>query len=137
MGAIRNIAPMAFPPHDPTPRDEATEAAALRDAGVRRVRCATRWLAAGAIGLTGAIAGFVVQQSPPTKASAASDSSSASSGASSSSSSGSSQDGSSSSDDQSYGYDDGGTYSGSPQAPQQAPQSAQQSATPSTSSGAS
>lgn len=102
----------------------------MRDASVRRVRRTTRWLLAGAIGLTGAIAGVAAQQTLPASASDTSDRG-AVAGASSS------DDGRSySEDDGGYAYDDDG-YSGSVQAPSQAPQSASQSVAPSASSGAS
>lgn len=146
---MRKIPPMAIPPHDPGPRKQAAEAAAQRDAGVRRVRSTTRWLAAGAIGLTGALAGVVSQQGLPAKAATTSSGAGAAPAGAASDSSGYAQsqdegsygsdEGSSGYDDGSggYGYDDGGSYSGAPQAPQEAPQQAPQSVAPSTSSGAS
>jgi hypothetical protein len=151
---MRNIPPMAIPPHDPGAREQANEAAAIRDAAVRRVRSATRWLAAGAIALTGVIAGVVAQHNVPAKASTAGGGAASGSagraaqaqeeGAVNGESGAASGDEGSSSgyDDGSGstgegGYDDGGQYSGAPQAPQQAPQSAPQSVTPSASSGAS
>jgi hypothetical protein len=133
---VRNIDRMPIPPHGPIPLDEQARAAAERDAGVRRVRRATRWMVAGAIGLTGAIAGVAAQQTLPASAST---SKSATTASSDGASSGYTDDGGSPYDDGSgYSYDDGeGTYSGAPQAPAQAPQSAPQAVAPSTSSGAS
>ena len=133
---MRKIDRMPIPPHRPIPLDEQARAAAERDAGVRRVRRATRWMVAGAVGLTGAIAGVAAQQTLPASASTSKSATTASS--ESGSSSGYTDDGSATYDDGSgYTYDDGGSYSGAPQAPAQAPQSAPQAVAPSTSSGAS
>jgi hypothetical protein len=111
-----------------SPQDLARfDAAAVRDAGVRRVQRTTRWLLAGAIGLTGAIAGVTAQQTRPASASGAGERGAATAGSASNS----------------YGDDSGSTYydddgySGSVQPPAQAPQSAPLSTAPSTSSGAS
>lgn len=129
---MRKIDRMPIPPHGPIPLDEQARAAAERDAGVRRVRRATRWMIAGAVGLTGAIAGVAAQQTLPVSASTPKSATTASS-------SGYTDDDGSTYDDRSGStYDDGeGTYSGAPQAPAQAPQSAPQSVAPSASSGAS
>jgi hypothetical protein len=143
LGAVRKILLMAIPPHEASPLAEAARAAAERDAGVRRVRRATRWLAAGAVGLTGALAGVVAQQTLPASASSTRAAAATAQGSASSEASGgyATEDGSAyGSDDGSYanGYeDDGGTYSSAPQAPAQAPQPAPQTVAPSASSGAS
>lgn len=129
---MRKIDRMPIPPHGPIPLDEQTRAAAERDAGVRRVHRATRWLVVGAVGLTGAIAGVAAQQTLPVSASASSDATASASA----SDAGYTDDGEYESDD-GYEHDDGGSYSGAPQAPAQAPQSAPQAAAPSASSGAS
>lgn len=125
---------MPIPPHGPIPLDERSrDAAAVRDAGVRRVRRTTRWLIVGAVGLTGAIAGVAAQQTLPADASQSGAASAASGYASNDT--GRYDDGGGYADDGGYGEDDGG-YAATPQAPAQAPQSAPQAA-PSTSSGAS
>lgn len=120
-------------PFDAAPLSDPARAAVARDAGVQRVRRATRWLLAGAIGLTGAFAGVAAQQTAPATASASDDQSAASAtdegygyddGGYGSDGYGSDEGG--------YAYDDGG-YGGAPQAPQSAPQYV----APSVSSGAS
>jgi len=132
---------MPIPPQDPAPFDAApppdpAQAASARDAGVRRVRRTTRWLLAGAIGLTGAIAGVAAQQTLPANTSDATGGTSASAAPSDDGAAYSDDDGSYSGDG-GYAYDDDDGYSGSVQAPTQAPQSASQSTAPSVSSGAS
>ena len=126
---------MPIPPHGPIPLDEQARAAAERDAGVRRVHRATRWLFVGAVGLTGAIAGVAAQQTLPVSASASSGATASASA--SGAGSGYTDDGGGYETDDGYEYDDGGSYSGAPQAPAQAPQSAPQATAPSASSGAS
>lgn len=149
---------MPTPPHERSALAETARAASTRDAAVRRVRSATRWLLAGAVGLTGALAGVVAQQTLPAKASTPSSSSSSSatgsspsgeapSGEAAGTAQGSSDDGGGYAEGQgSYGgqeeggqgYDDGsGEYQGAPQAPAQAPQQAPQYTPPAVSSGAS
>lgn len=127
---MRKIERMPIPPHGPIPLDEQAHAAAERDAGVRRVRRATRWLVVGAVGLTGSIAGIAAQQTLPASAST-------SEAATTASSTYGTDDGGGYETDDGYEYDDGGSYSGAPQAPAQAPQSAPQATAPSATSGAS
>ena len=128
---------MPIPPHGSGPLDEQARAAAERDAGVRRVHRATRWLLVGAVGLTGAIAGVAAQQTLPASASDSKAATTASSTYGTDDGSGYTDDGGDYETDDGYEHDDGGSYSGAPQAPAQAPQSAPQSTAPSASSGAS
>lgn len=148
---------MAIPPHERSPLAETARAASTRDAAVRRVRSATRWLLAGAVGLTGALAGVVAQQTVPAKASTSGSTASgssgpgtpdgSSSGEAAATSQGSTDDGGGYAEGQGtygnqeeggQGYDDGsGEYQGAPQASQQAPQQAPQYTPPAVSSGAS
>jgi hypothetical protein len=138
LGAVRKIARIAIPPHEASPTAAAARAAAERDAGVRRVLRATRWVAAGAIGLTGAIAGVVAQQTLPASASSTRGATAAAEGHAGgghgSTDNGSTDGGYASG---SAGDSGDGAYAAAPQAPAQPPQPAPQAVAPSASSGAS
>lgn len=102
---------MAANPEQPSPSDRTS----LRDAGMRRVRHASRWLAGGAVVLTGAFAGIAAtstQQSDSTTSTATAGGTTQAQSA----------------------QDDGGATL---QAPSQAPQQASSDSTPQSSSGAS
>ncbi len=140
------MASMAIPPHrthsEDSPRAAAAQAASLRDAGVRRVRSATRWLAAGAVALTGVLAGVAAHGTASSSAStggtglAAAQSSGTASGYDDGSSYGYDDNAGGYGGDEGYSQDDG-SYGAAPQAPAQAPQPVPQPVTPAVSSGAS
>lgn len=94
-----------------SPAQDPDDRTSLRDAGLRRIRDTRRWLAGGAVVLTGAFAGIAAQTTPGAASTTGSTGSSVASGATST--------------------DSGATL----QAPSEAPQSS--AAAPQASSGAS
>ena len=107
---------MAANPEQPSPSDRTS----LRDAGLRRVRHASRWLAGGAVVLTGAFAGIAATSSKQTTTTSTTTSAGG---------------GSTQPQTQRYEQDDDG--GATLQAPAQAPQQAPSTSAPQSSSGAS